>query len=136
MAASKTFNDPNIKADNIAQVLGEILRSKSTDKSTPMSPLLDGIVTGTARDILIDQHCGAAWYEQVTVTSRQRSGYSLGYRPNVDELIDIYYKNVVTTAYARLLKETGEQMSMLYLARKCMSESPLVDLYAMQCFIK
>jgi hypothetical protein len=130
LAASKTFNDPNIKADNIAQVLGEILRSKSTDKSTPMSPLLDGIVTGTARDILIDQHCGAAWYEQVTVTSRQRSGYSLGYRPNVDELIDIYYKNVVTTAYARLLKETGEQMSMLYLARKCMSESPLVDLYA------
>lgn len=128
--ANSYFKDMNITANNLDKSLGEILRSKATPVTTPLRSTIDGIVTGVASDLLVANYGGAVWYDQVTTTTAQTNGFALNYRPDIDELIDLYYKNVVKNACVRYSAETGEKISRIYLARELSTDSPSVDLFS------
>ena len=127
--ANKYYKDKEITTDNLAKSLEDVLILKSDSMHTRLNATIDDIVTNSARDLLIENYCGAVWYRQVTSMPDKTKEYALGYRPDIDELIDLYYKNVVKNTCRRYMTESkGESISKIYLARECTTGSPLTDL--------
>ncbi len=119
---SEIFDD-DISEFNLGEYLDEILSSKISENGVQVEFSLEGIIKTACRNILIEHGGGLDWYESITCRNKVSYVNNLGYKPNVDDIIEKYYIQLLRYNYY----QKGE-LSKVYLIRECKSESPLIDL--------
>lgn len=119
---SEIFDD-EISECNLGEYLDEMLSSKISENGVLVEFSLEGIIKTACRNILIEHGGGLDWYESITCRDKVQYISNLGYIPDVDDIIEKYYIQVLRYNYY----QRGE-LSKVYLIRECKSESPLMDL--------
>lgn len=119
---SEIFDD-DISECNLGEYLDEMLSSKISENGVQVEFSLEGIIKTACRNILIEHGGGLDWYESITCRNKVSYVNNLGYKPNVDDIIEKYYIQLLRYNYY----QKGE-LSKVYLIRECKSESPLIDL--------
>lgn len=107
---------------NLGISFDNMLVSKASDQGVYLDYSLGGIINTACKSVLINHGGGMDWYE--AITSRKGSTYAcnLNYIPDVDDIIEKYYIQLLRFHYNR-----EEDFSKVYLIRECKSESPLID---------
>ena len=122
-----TVNQP----EDLAKKLEEVLKSTEEDDRKYDSYYPDGVVTGCARDLLCAKVYTPRWYDYVTVDNEKYTHPKLRHSPNMEEIILIYYKNVVKTEYFHYHQlHNGKDMPAEHLSSGKLYTSPMVDLYS------
>ena len=115
------------------QFLGEAIHcrmaSLTDNEKIDMLPFSSETVKGCSRDLIIERNGGAYWYELITADPKKRSAQVLNYTPDVDHLIDMYYRNAIRTACLKSIYSTGKSITRFALARERLTESPVTDLF-------
>lgn len=114
--------------DGLAPAIGAVMASATDDEKIPMRPYVSETVRNCARDLIIEQNGGSYWYELITADPKRRSAFVLNYSPDVDRLIDLYYRNAIRTACIKAIENTGKGITRFALARERLTESPVSDL--------
>lgn len=118
-------------SEDLAEKLNEALKSTEEDDRKYDSYYPDGVVTGCARDLLCAKMYTPRWYDYVTVDNEKYTHPKLGHSPDMEEIILIYYKNVVKTEYFHYHQlHNGRDMPAEHLSSGKLYTSPLVDLYS------
>lgn len=118
-----TFFEEEIEEQHLGAYLDDVLSSKASNHGVEVEYSLGGIIKTACRNILIEHGGGLDWYE--SITSRKGSSFAcnLNYIPNVDDIIEKYYIQLMRYNYIQ-----EDEFSKRYLIRECKSESPLIDL--------
>lgn len=119
---SKIFEE-EIPEHNLGGYLDEIMSSKISENGVLVEFSLEGAIKTACRNILIEHGGGLDWYEAITCRNKLPYVISLGYMPDVDDIIEKYYIQLMRYNYYQ-----KEEFSKVYLIRECKSESPLIDL--------
>ena len=112
-----------VAESELAMYLDKILSSKASDHGVLVESSLEGVVKSACRNILIKHGGGLDWYEAITSRIGSSFDCNLNYIPDVNDLIEKYYIQLMRYNYYR-----EEEFSKRYLIRECKSESPLIDL--------
>lgn len=124
------LDNKNITKNNLCKVLGNELKSKAGELRTEKPPTLESIVRWSSTQMLLKHHGAVSWMEEVTNDGKTGYGGSLNYKPDLEYIIDNYYKEVVKFHVKKSLEETGESISKLFLTRYCESVAIHIDYVA------
>lgn len=114
--------EEEITETNLGTSFDKMLVSKASNHGVLVDYSLGGIINNACRSILINHGGGMDWYEAITSRKGSTYGCNLNYIPDVDDIIEKYYIQLLRFHYNR-----KEDFSKVYLIRECKSESPLID---------
>lgn len=118
-----------ITARKVAAYIHEEMKSHSGLESCPLRLGDVGRIEQETKNIIANKNGGMCWYEGIT-NDKGRKETSLMYRPDVESLIECYYKCYVTNKYLEQyydvsIGESSFTKSDLY--SKCKTENPAND---------
>lgn len=113
----------NIEESELDEYIHEEMKSHSKDGKSFIRTGIVGFIETFTKNIIADHNGGASWYNNMT-TSDNSKEYDEGfhYVPDVNRIIENYFKSYVTTRYIEELeKENG--FTKLTLSRECIPEN-------------
>ncbi len=111
-----------VTADNLSLFISNTLKSKAEEQATPLSPTVDGIVTGCVGNILVEQFGGLPWYSSITNDGKKGYKLALNYQPNIDLIIHVYFKEYIKNKWINYYRDNEEGFSKIYLSRDCIPQ--------------
>lgn len=113
----------NIKESKLAEYIHSEMKSHSVDGEVPIRNGVVGLIETFTKNIIADHNGGTSWYNNMTTTENSKVfDYGLHYVPDVDRIIENYFKSYITTRYSEeLSKKNG--FTKLTLSRECIPEN-------------
>lgn len=112
----------NIKESFLADYIHETMRSHSIDGVAEIRLGTEGMIETLTKNIIANHNGGMAWYNEMTsvYNSSEFLKYipEIAYVPNVDGLIENYFKSYVTTCYMEELRKKNP-FTKITLSREC-----------------
>lgn len=106
----------------LSTFIANTLKSRSDETRCSISNDIDSLVTRTVTDVLVEQYGGQTWYEMITNDGKTGYQNAQKYKPDVDEIIRIYFKEFVKYKWRVYHKEHEEGFSKMFLSRECIPE--------------
>lgn len=109
----------HIKEKELANYIHSEMKSQSIDGTAQIRTGIVGLIETFTKNIIVDQNGGSFWYNAMTSTGNSKKSYkSVSYVPDVDGLIENYFKSYVVTRYVDAVgKKTT--FTKITLSREC-----------------
>lgn len=100
------------------------MKSQSKDGEASIRSGIVGQIEIFTKDIIANQNGGTSWYNAMTTTGNSKEyGKSILYVPDVNKLIENYFKSYVATKYIELVLEKNLEFTKLTLSRECVPDN-------------
>ncbi len=119
---SELYNT-KVTVDYLATFISKTLKSRAEATGCSVSDCVDSIVTRTVCNVLVEQYGGQTWYERITNDGKTGYQNAQKYKPNVDKIIRIYFKEFVKHEWRKYYKMHDEGFSKVFMSRDCVPES-------------
>lgn len=123
----------NVEESHLAEKIHGIMKSQADDQGAPIRSGIEGLIETFVKNIIANNNGGVSWYNDMTGTFASK-GFKRGiaYVPDVDLLIENYYKSYVTTRYTEEL-EKNNGFSKITLSRECIPANVENDYHMILC---
>lgn len=109
-----------VTKDNLYDFIAAKQKSQANVKEMlTYEPYIESSATwGTAKTIL-EQNGGLNWYSQITNDGSTGFINALAYRPNIERIVENYYKYYLQQKCRKYEKDNKERIYKIYLSREC-----------------
>lgn len=107
----------DVEEKHLAEYIHELMKSNSVDGIYERKYGINGIIEDFTKSIIGDQNGGHYWLNLMTSTENTEV-VGVKYEPDVDRIIENYYKSIVTEKYFECLLKK-EKFTRLTLSREC-----------------
>lgn len=123
-----------IEENNLAEYIHSEMKAQIHENGLAASRYgTIGTIETFTRNIIADSNGGTFWYSQMTGTYGTNEKFrGFNYIPDVDRLIENYYKSYVTSRYLEEMKK-NEGFTKLTLSRECIPQNIEADYQMILC---
>lgn len=124
----------NIKEDDLGNYIHNEMKSHSLNGGSPLRTGLVGQTENFTKDIISNHNGGTVWYNVMTTDDNEMIfEQPIKYIPNVEGIIESYFKSFVSAKYAEIVIENKSEFTRLTLARECIPQNYEVVYQAILC---
>jgi len=123
----------SVTEDNLFAFIGDKLKSIANEEQ--MSNFNNEFVhIGRSSGIrVIEQYGGWNWYSQITNDGSTGFIHALNYKPDIEAIIETYYKEYVVEKIMECRKPKGQSFNKVFLARECVPDTR--EAYISICYL-